>query len=1045
MDFTKISIKRPVAVIMVMLIVIVLGVVSISKMEMALTPDVEMPIAMVMTTYEDAGPEEVENLVTEVIESAVANVENVDSITSTSSEGSSMVMIEFNYGTDLDTAVTDLRDKVSQVEARLPDDCDSPSIMKMDMNSTPVATAVVSSDTMDEYELKTFVEENIESRLERQEGVASVDVMGGSEMEIKVEIDPEVLEGLGLSMTDIGQILSAENSNQSGGSIDYGDKSLTISSKLQMESIEDVKKTPIQISDGSVLKLEDIATITETEKDVESISRYNGESCIMVSVTKSSDGNTVSVVHAISDEIELINSDYSDITMEIVSESASTIEDSVMNVVSNIFTGAFLSIIVLFVFLKNVGLTGIIAVSMPISIIGTFVLLYFSGTTLNLISLGGLSVGVGMLVDNSVVVIENVYRYRTALGYGKIKGTYRGGKEVGSAIVASTLTTVVVFIPFLFVSGMLIQMMKDLALAIVFSLTMSIITAITIVPMLSANYVNNIHRNHAPKQLNFINKLLDLFDRFIKALDAVYGRVLRVCVRNRKKTLAAVLVMFIGSLCLLPSIGMELMPSSDDGTFSVTVEAPQGSQIEVVNELSLQVEKIIEQIPELVSMNVSLSGSSGSMRGGSNESSISCELVDKTERDRSTDEIVEELRNELKSIAGANITVSASSSMGSAMGGSGVEVTISGDDMDTLEEVSQEIMRQMEQIEGTRQVTSSIGNSSTQIALDIDKDKIRQYGLTGSEVANQVSNTMSGYTATTLKVDGEETDIRITFPDESISSLTNLESMSVITGDGSVIPLSAIASISMEDVPTTINRLDQQRYVTVSCDVYGRDSGTVGNEVMNAISQLSLPSGYTAKLGGSNESMNETFSSLGLVIILAILFVYMVMAAQFESLINPFVIMFTIPLAFTGAILLLFLFGEPISMMALVGCLVLVGIVVNNGIVLIDYINTLRNRDGYNLDEAVLVACPTRLRPILMTAMTTILGQFPLIFSNGSNSETMKGMGLVIAGGLSASTLLTLIVVPLLYMMFDSVNTKVRRKFKIKPKPNPYEIEKECS
>ena len=304
---------------------------------------------------------------------------------------------------------------------------------------------------------------------------------------------------------------------------------------------------------------------------------------------------------------------------------------------------------------------------------------------------------------------------------------------------------------------------------------------------------------------------------------------------------------------------------------------------------------------------------------------------------------------------------------------------------------------------------------------------------------------MSGYTATTLKVDGEETDIRITFPDESISSLTNLESMSVITGDGSVIPLSAIASISMEDVPTTINRLDQQRYVTVSCDVYGRDSGTVGNEVMNAISQLSLPSGYTAKLGGSNESMNETFSSLGLVIILAILFVYMVMAAQFESLINPFVIMFTIPLAFTGAILLLFLFGEPISMMALVGCLVLVGIVVNNGIVLIDYINTLRNRDGYNLDEAVLAACPTRLRPILMTAMTTILGQFPLIFSNGSNSETMKGMGLVIAGGLSASTLLTLIVVPLLYMMFDSVNTKVRRKFKIKPKPNPYEIEKECS
>ena len=820
-------------------------------------------------------------------------------------------------------------------------------------------------------------------------------------------------------MTSIGQILSSENSNQSGGTIDYGDKTLTISTKLQMQSIEDIKKTPIQISEGTVLKLEDIATITECEKETESISRYNGEQCISVSVTKTSDGNTVSVVENVREEIEAISRDYPEITMEVTSESASSIQNSIDNVLSNIYTGAILSII------------------------GTFVLLYFSGTTLNMISLGGLSVGVGMLVDHSVVVLENIYRYRTTLGYGKIKGTYRAGKEVRASIVASTLTTIVVFVPFVFVTGMMIEMMRDLAYAIIFALVMSLVTSMTVVPMFAGNYVNNIHRNHAPKQLDFINKLLDLFDRFINKLDAIYGRFLKWAVWHKKRTLLVVMILFVGSLSLLPSIGMELMPSSDEGEFSVTVKAPKGSQLEVVNDLSLQVEEILEEIPELVSMSVSLSGSSGSMMGSSEESSITCELVDKTERDRSTDEIVEDVRNMLKSVAGAEITVSASSSMSSMFSG-GVEVEITGDDLDKLEEISDQIAFQMEQIEGTRQITSSLDDQDTQIALTVDKDKIRQYGLTGSDVANQVKNTVSGYTATTLKADGTEMDIIIVLPEEKTSSLVNIEDMSIIAGDGSIIPLSAIADISMEDVPSSIDRENQTRYVTVSCEVYGRDSGSVGNDVQAMLDSMSMPQGYSAKLGGSNETMNDTFSSLGLVILLAIVLVYMVMAAQFESLINPFIIMFTIPLAFTGAIFLLFITGEPISMMALIGCLILVGIVVNNGIVLIDYINLLRERDGYGLTEAVLAACPTRLRPILMTALTTILGQFPMIFSNGSNSEMLRGMGLVIAGGLATSTFLTLVVVPLLYMFFDRISNAVRKKFRIKPKANPFEVEKEC-
>jgi len=1048
MDLTKISIKRPVTVFVLMFVVLILGVVSISKMEMALTPEINIPVALVMTEYEGAGPEEVESLVTETIEGAVSNVENIDAISSISSEGTSIVIVEFNYGIDMDNAVNNMRDKLSMVDRMLPADAGEPTIMKLDMNSMPIARIIISSDSMNNDELKSFAEDTIQPRIERQVGVASVDVTGGHEKEIKVEIDPERLEGLGLTMSSIGAVLSAENSNQSGGTIEYGDNSLTISSKLKMESIEDIKTTPIKLSGGTVVQLQDIAEITETDKKIESISRFNGEECLSLSVTKASDGNTVATVNAIKKEVEQINKDYENIEMSIIEESGSIIESSVKNVISNILLGASLSILTLFIFLKNVGLTGIIAVSMPLSIIGTFVLLYFSGTTLNMVSLGGLSIGVGMLVDNSVVVLENIYRYRTTEGYEKIQGTYRGTKEVALAVAASTLTTIVVFVPFIFTDGMVMQMMTDLALAVVFSLLMSLGVAITVVPMLSANYVNNIHRNHAPKPLAFINKLLNLFDRLIKALDSLYRKSLKWALRHKRRTLLTIIGIFVASLFLIPQIGLEFMPNSDEGTFRVSVEAPKGSKLEVVNGLSLKVEEVLENIPEMKSISVSMSGASGGMGmlggGGSGSSSISCTLVDKTERTRSLDEIMEDVRKLVKNIAGAKITVSSTSTM-TSMAGGGVTVEIYGDDLDTMEEISNELKQQLGKIEGTRQITSSLEEQDKQVSLKIDKDRIRQYGLTGSQVASQVRNMISGYTATTLKANGTEMDIRITYPNEYVTTLTNLGDITISTGTGAYIPLSSVAEIIMDEVPSSIQRSDQSRYVTVTCDVFGRASGSVGNQVQKIIDQMSFPEGYTVALGGTNEMMTETFSSLGLVILLAIILVFLVMAAQFESWIDPFIIMFTIPLAFTGGIVLLFVTGTSLSMMGLIGCLVLVGIVVNNGIILVDYVNTLRNRDGYEIEEATLKACPTRLRPILMTAMTTILGQFPIIFSNGSNSEMLKGMGLVIAGGLATSTFLTLFFVPILYIYFDNFANRIRKLLKMGPKMKKSQVEIELN
>lgn len=1049
MNLIKTAIKRPVAIFVVMAVILLLGVVSLSKMEMALTPDVDFPVAIVMTNYQGAGPEEVESLVTESLEGAIANVENIDTISSTSSEGLSIIIAQFDYGIDLDKAVNAIRDKISMVEGMLPEEAGTPTIMKIDMNAEAVANIVVSAESMSSDALKAFAEDTVQPRLERQTGVSSVEVTGGNEQEIRIEIDPERLAGLGMSMEAIGQVLVAENTDQAGGTVEYGDASMTISSKLKMQKVEDVGRTPIRLASGAVVQLQDIASVTQTNKKIDSISRFNGKPAISLAVTKASDGNTVTTVKAVKAEVARIAKAHPEISIEIVDESGSVIEDSVKNVIFNIFIGAALSILVLFVFLKNVGLTGIIAVSMPLSIIGTFVLLYFSGTTLNMISLGGLSIGVGMLVDNSVVVLENIYRYRTAEGYDRIKGTYLGTKEVALAVAASTLTTVAVFVPFAFASGLVLQMMMDLALAVVFSLLMSLAVAVTVVPMLSGNYVNNVHRNHAPPKLNLINRMLDGFDRFIRKLDSLYRKALEWVLRNKKKTLGAIAAVFVGTLLLLPSIGMELMPASDEGTFTVKVEAPRGSRLETVNRLSEEVEGILEELPELHAMTVSMSdkasGLSALRGGGTGVSTIKVKLVDKSERKRGVEEVMEAVRNQTKGVAGAAVTVKASSNMGSMGAGGGVTVEVYGDDMDVLREIGDQLEAQLSGITGIRQVKSSLEEQDKQVALRLDKDRVRYYNLTGSQVASQVKNSISGYTATTLKAEGSELDVRIVYPDPFVTSVSTLGDLSIRTGSGSYVPLSALGSIALSDVPTSVERSDQSRYITVTADVFGRSTGQVGNDIEEIIGKMSFPDGYSVKLGGTNEMMTETFNSLFLVIILAVALVYLVMAAQFESLLDPFIIMFTIPVAFSGAILLLFLSGEALSMMGLIGCLVLVGIVVNNGIILIDYMNTLRGRDGYTIEEAALKACPTRLRPILMTAVTTVLGQIPVILSNGSNSETLKPMGLVIAGGLTASTFLTLFLVPVLYIYFDKLALRVRARLGLKPKMTQYDVARELA
>lgn len=1050
MDFVKTSIKRPITIIMMMFIILLLGVVSLNRMQLSLMPEFKLPYVVVFASYSGAGPEEVENLVVKPLEQAISNVQNVKKVESQSSNGVAILGVELSYDVNMDRAVSDISERIDMIKDFLPEDVSKPTVMKINMDMMPIAFAVVSSDNMDSYELRDFVSNNISNRLERQPGVASVGISGGVEKEIRVDLNEERLNGMKLDINTLSGMLAAENMNFAGGRVNYGDKEFSISTKLRLDSVEDVKNTPIMLPSGNTIKLKDIADISLKNKELTTKSRYNKNDSILLTISKTSDANTVSAVKNIKKEIKKINSDYKNVNITLSQETASLIENSITTVVQNIFLSAILSMLILLVFLKNIGLTAIIGISMPFSIIGTFVFLFFSGTTLNMVSLGGLSIGVGMLVDNSIVVLENIYRYRTDLRYDKVRGTYLAASEVKSAVIASTLTTLVVFLPFIFAEGMVIQLMRDLALAVVFSLTMSLITALTIVPMMSGNYVNNVHRNKA-EHLKFINKIFDIFDKFIKFLTAKYDILLRWAVEHKKRTLLFASIVFIGSIMLIPFIGKEFLPGSDEGAFSVKIEVPKGSNLKYIDDIASQVEKIIYSHEEITDVTTSMSVGEEDMTsmftGGSGTSSINVKMVDKTKRKKSVDDIVEEIRNETSNVAGAKISVNKTQSMmmGGSQSGGDISIYVYGDDMQKLSENAEKITRQMKEIQGLRQVKTSIDLKDSQISVRIDKQKARMYGIVGSQIAQTIRNSVSGVKSTSLKKDGKETDIRFTLPKYFNTSFANLKDVKIKTAAGTMIPLDEIAKITIENVPSDIYHINSKRLITITANIYGTDFGTVNDSLKKIIDNTDFTEGYYATMGEESEMMEDTFSSLLLIVFVAILLVYMVMAAQFESFIDPFVIMFTIPLAFSGAFILMFLFKAILSVMSVIGALVLVGIVVNNGIVLVDYINTLRYRDGMELKEAVLKACPTRLRPILMTALTTILGQVPLIISTGTNSETMKGMGLVIAGGLATSTLLTLVIVPIVYMIFNRISEKIKRKFNLRERNNSFETERLCA
>ncbi|AOY78122.1 efflux RND transporter permease subunit [Clostridium formicaceticum] len=1031
MGLSKLAVKRPVMIAMIMLIIILLGTISFTRLPIDLYPAMEIPVAIVSTSYSGVGPHEIENLITRPIEEAIATASNIESVTSRSSQGSSIVIAQFNFGTDMNFATLDMREKVDLIKGLLPEGASDPMVLTIDPNAFPIIQiSLVGGEDL--VSLQTLAEETIKPRLERIEGVASVDVTGGYTNEIQIRTNQQLLDSYGITLGQLSQTIGASNMNLPGGTVKNGERELAIRTMGEFKSIDEIEEIPIILPSGSIILLKDIAEVELTHRDIATISRTNGKSSINISVQKQSDSNTVQVASLVHAEIERLQREYGHVELTLVSDESTYITDAINNVLQSVIMGAIFAIMILYLFLRNIGSTLIIGSSIPIAVIGTFALLYFGNITLNLMTLGGLALGVGMLVDNAIVVLENIYRFRTE-GYSKKEAASLGASEVAMSVTASTLTTIAVFLPIVFVEGMISSLFTELALAVTFSLVASLLVSLTLIPMLSSKLLrvtteNNNKAKGARKRFKF---LYDAFDKIFSGIENRYKKLLSWSLSHRKTTIFMAIIIFLGSLSSVFFIGVELFPASDEGQININISLPVGSELHEVNQVLFEIEESLASIEEIdtVFSSVGGGGQMGFGGGGTSRGSVTVRLSKMKERDRSSKEVADAIRGLLKDIPGAEISISESANAMGGMAGDPISISLKGDDLEVLEEISEDFKGMIASVEDTREITTSFSEGIPEVQIAVDKYRAATYGLTTAQIANSIRSTTSGLTATRYKLDGDEIDVILKGEEHVTESLANLEQMGIQTAAGGSIPLSQVANVSVEQGPVQINREDQQRVVTISGQIGNRDLRSVTQDIDAALKNYDLPEGYSYDMGGQNQQMNDAFADLLLALVLAIVLIYMVMAAQFESLLHPFTIMLSVPVALAGALLGLFITGKALGITALIGVIMLSGIVVNNGIVLIDYINTLRE-SGKDRNEAIITAGPVRLRPILMTTLTTVLGLLPLAIGIGEGSEMQAPMGIVVIAGLLLSTVLTLVLIPTVYTLVDDFSAGIKNKLK---------------
>ena len=1007
--------------ILVYILIAVFGFYCFQSLPLALMPDMELPVAIVYSTYAGAGPEDIEQQVTEPLESACASLSGLETLTSTSAENMSMVIAQFDYGVNLDEVLTDMRDNVDMVKSQLPEDASDPTVMSIDIDSMPVIMVALRGSDL--ATLQSAAEDELAPALERLDGVASVDISGGYENEVAVKTDPARLRGYNLTVSSIAQQLGADNIAVPGGELESGSQTLAVRTDGEYQSVQDVENALISLPAGGTVRLNQIADVSLQPKDQDALAKVNGEECLLLSVNKQSGSNTVEIAERAKAQLDTLTAQNDALDWDLVMDQSDYINMTVDNAMSNIWMGVLFAAIVLIVFLRDIGATVAISVAMPCCILFTFLIMFALDITLNMMSLGGIALGVGMIVDNSIVVLENIFHYRSD-GYDRWDSCVLGTKEVVLSVTASTLTTVAVFLPIGLSGGMTGMLFREFCITIVALLSSSLIISLTLVPLLCYILLDRggVHRISASDPGTKERMMAD------KPMARWYKKMLHLFITRRGVGLAVTGVICAVSIVSIALAGSELLPEMDQGQISVSVGMPNGSTMEETAAIQDRIVAIAEQtIPEMEQVYYS-TGSSSSVMSATSGSSVTITLVDLEDRDRSSTEVASRLRRDLADIAGCEITVSASTmSLGSS---SDISLQLSGKDYDQLAETANDLAARIEALPDAVNVESSAGEQVPRVAVKINRENASRFGLNAATIGSLVRGELTGSTATTLRMGGEEYDVTISGDESLTTNLDALKSLQLPAATGGTVPLSMVADVYTELSPQTIERLNQYETVTITGESESGDSIGITEQVNTLLADYQLPEGVEIEDGETAaSSIAETTQSLMTALMVAILLVYFILASQFNSFVLPVAIMLILPIGLLGSLVLLWPTGYKVSMVALLAVIILAGTVVNSSIVLVDYILQRRER-GEDKNTAILNACPRRVRPVLMTALTTILGLVPMVFAGGEGSEMMRPMGIVMMTGMVISTIATLFITPVYYSITDSAVEWVKKRFK---------------
>ncbi|MBI3038061.1 efflux RND transporter permease subunit [bacterium] len=991
MNIWEWSVRRPIGITMITLIIVLFGAVSLHHLPIDLMPDITYPTISISATYENASPVEIESLVTRPIEQAISAVTGVEEVSSNSTEGRCSVRVQFIWGTDLDAAANDIRDRLDRILSRLPEGVERPILRKFDLANFPILNLGISSK-LDPVQLLKLIEDQVKYRLERIPGVAAVDINGGRKREIHVNLDPERLKAMNLRLEPVIAKLKQENLNLPAGIIEVGNYEFTIRTPGEFFQVDQIKDIVVFENGSSLIRLGDVATIIDKWEKVRQVIRVNGQPGLRLAINKQSGKNTVEVAEAVLEEVAQINQDLPQVKISSLVDTSKYIKRSIKNVSSSAISGSILAVLILLIFIGDWRSTLIIGTSIPLSIVSTFALMYYNGFTLNIMSLGGVALGTGMLVDNSIVVLENIFRFCEG-GKNPIDAAIEGAGEVAAPILASTLTTLVIFLPLLFVEGMTGLMFKQLSYVVCFSLSCSLLVSITLIPMLCSKFRLGSANKNDPANHSSVS----LVKRFLGFFEERYLEILSWVLRWRKLTLLIVASVLAGCLALLPRITTEFMPAADEGEVRVSAEMEIGSRLSLVEEKMKQIELIIlDSVPELECVVVSIGGGGGGGQGRINRGEFRIPLLDRAKRKRSSSRIASELRTVLAKVPGVKVRTREGQGLFifrlGASNADKVQVQVRGHNVEKADNLAKKVEKALFQIDGVSDVQISRESGAPERLISIDRRRASDQKLTIQKVASFLETLLSGARAGNYREGGDEYRILVRAKDAEFMSLEEIMDLTILNAENNPVAIRNVAGVVSRTGPVVLERLDQERIINVTADSGERPLGVV--------------------LAEAREKLR------GIRCFLAIILVYMVMAVQYESFLDPFIVMVTVPLSSIGVILIMVITQTSLNVQSFIGIIMLGGIVVNNSILLVDHANLLFRDRKLALIPALLEAGRDRFRPVLMTALTTILGLIPLALGWGEGGEVQAPLARVVIGGLTCSTFVSLVFIPVVYHFF---------------------------